>query len=92
MFTEKFPEAILTEKEILLLEMLTTYETTWMEQLYLDYLKPKLNGSLLANWSTYNKGSTGYVRTKKMNDRLSLSFLNRTLSNKTKAALQTKNT
>jgi hypothetical protein len=61
-----------------------------MEQLYLDYLKPKLNGSLLANWSTYNKGSTGYVRTNKMNDLLS--FLNRTFSHKTKAALQAKNT
>lgn len=91
-FFEKFPDTILTEKEILFLEMLTTYETTWMEQLYLDYLKPKLNGSLLANWSTYNKGSTGYVRTKKMNDRLSLSFLNRTFSNKTKELQKIRNT
>lgn len=55
-----------------------------MEQLYLDCLKPELNGSLLANWSTYNKGPTGFVRTKKMNDRLSLSFLNRTFNQNTK--------
>lgn len=93
-FTEKYSNLILTY--FFLLKMLTIYETTYShmgrfnEQLYLDYLKPKLNGSLLANWATYNKGSTANIRSKK--ERLSLSFLNRSFSEKTKELHKIHNT
>lgn len=63
---------------------LTSYELTVAEQLNLDLYKPTLNTSLLANWSTYNVGATGYIRKSETNDKLSLSFLNRSFTKKTK--------
>ena len=83
-FAEKFKNHILTDNDLVLLKDLTSYELTVAEQLCLDFYEPSLNGSFLANWSTYNVGSTGYVRSKKMNSNLSLSFLNRTFSESTR--------
>lgn len=62
LFAEKYPEIIFTDKDLLILEDLIYYELTVAEQLNLDYYKPTLNQSLLANWSTYNVGATGYIR------------------------------
>jgi len=59
---------------------LISYELTIAEQLQLDFYKPTLNVNTLANWSSYNTGSTGYIRTDDLNDVLSLSFLNRSFS------------
>lgn len=76
-FAENYPDVILTDEYLSILQDLTYYELTLAEQLNLDYYKPTLNSSLLANWSTYNVGSTGYIRTAESNTNLSLSFLNR---------------
>lgn len=85
LFAEQNPEYTLTEKDLLILRYLTSYELTIAEQLYLDSYKPTLNGSLLANWSTYNVGSSGYVRSDELNDELSLSFLNRKFTKETRS-------
>jgi group I intron endonuclease len=83
-FTEKYLDYILTNEDIQILRDLTNYELTIAEQLQLDFYKPNLNISLLANYSSYNIGSLGYVRTEEMNSRLSLSYLNRSYSPMTK--------
>lgn len=83
-FAEKNPDIILTGKDLSILQDLTTYELTLAEQLNLDYYKPTFNGSLLANWSTYNVGSSGYIRKAESNTNLSLSFLNRKFTEDTK--------
>jgi hypothetical protein len=67
------------------LRYLTSYELTIAEQLYLDSYKPTLNSSLLANWSSYNIGSSGYIRSDELNDDLSLSFLNRKFTKETRS-------
>lgn len=59
------------------MQNLTSYELTIAEQLNIDYYNPTLNLSLLANWSSYNKGSSGYIRKTESNEKLSLSYLNR---------------
>lgn len=79
-FSEKYPNDILTAKDLQVLQYLTLYELTLTEQLYLDLFKPSLNKSLLANWSTYNVGAKGYIRTNKVNENLSLALLNRKFS------------
>jgi len=83
-FSEQFPDYILTEEDIDILEDLNYYELTVAEQLNLDYYKPTLNTSLLANWSSYNIGASGYVKTPEANDKFSLSFLNRSYTEDTK--------
>ncbi len=83
-FSEKFPNDILTAKDLQILQYLNYYELTLTEQIYLDLFKPSLNTSLLDNWSTYNIGSKGYIRTKKANENLSLAFLNRSFTFGTK--------
>jgi len=84
LFSESNPNYIITEEELLVLMDLISYELTIAEQLQLDFYKPNLNGSSLANWSSYNTGSTGYIRSDELNDELSLSFLNRNFSDYTK--------
>uniref|UniRef100_A0A896YS15 GIY-YIG endonuclease n=1 Tax=Coniophora puteana TaxID=80637 RepID=A0A896YS15_9AGAM len=74
----------LTEKEINLLNILLSFELTLLEQVYLDLIKPDLNGSTFANWSSTNKGATGYVRSDEQNEQTSLSHLNRIYSEETK--------
>lgn len=83
-YSEKYPNDILTAKDLQILQYLTFYELTITEQIYLDLFKPSLNKSLLANWSTYNVGAKGYIRTNKANENLSLAFLNREFSLETK--------
>jgi hypothetical protein len=63
-----------------------------LNKLHLDYYKPTLNGSLLAYWSTYNTGATGYIRSDELNDELSLSFLNRNFTEYTKELHRKNNT
>jgi len=65
--------------------LLNLYELTIAEnlQVYIDTIKPTLNESIYANWSSYNKGSTGYIKSKTSNDKLSMSFLNRTFDKST---------
>ena len=91
-FAEKFPDIILTDDDLAILQDLTYYELTLAEQLNLDFYKPTLNSSLLANWSSYNVGPTGYLRTDESNTNLSLSFLNREFSEDTKELHRTNNT
>lgn len=47
---------------------------------------------MLANWSTYNVGAKGYIRTNKANENLSLAFLNRNFSLETKELHRRNNT
>ena len=89
---QKYPDFILNEKDLSILQDLTYYELTVAEQLNLDYYRPTLNTSLMANWSTYNVGSTGYIRKKEVNSKLSLSFLNRSFTDKTKELHKINNT
>lgn len=63
---------------------LTLYELTIAEQVYIDAIKPSLNGSYYANWSSYNTGSKGYIRDEESNINLSLSYLNRSYNQATK--------
>ena len=91
-FSEKYPHYILTDIDKLILEDLTNYELTVAEQINLDYYKPTLNSSLLANWSSYNLGSTGYTRSKELNENSSLSLLNRQFTIKTKELHKKNNT
>jgi hypothetical protein len=49
----------------------------------MDLIQPTLNNNLFANWSTYNKGATGYIRSEIANSKLSLSFLNRSFNKST---------
>jgi hypothetical protein len=83
-FAENFPNYVLTDKDLKILHLLTSYELTVIEQIYLENLNPTLNSSLLANWSSYNIGSKGYIRTSESNEKLSLAFLNRRYSLGTK--------
>jgi len=92
LFAEKNPNYFITEKDLLILTDLISYELTIAEQLQLDYKKPNLNSSLFANWSSYNTGATGYIRSDELNDELSLSFLNRTFSEYTKNLHRKNNT
>ena len=82
-FAEKNVDYTLKDKDIKMLQYLTAYELTVLEQTYLDLYQPNLNSSLLANWSTYNKGGSGRIRTQEFKDRLSLSHLNRSFSEDT---------
>lgn len=91
-YAEKYTESILTDNDIQILQYLTSYELTYIEQIYLDLFKPSLNSNLLANWSTYNKGSKGYIRNKISNEKLSFSFLNRSFTNETKELHRKNNT
>ncbi len=91
-FSEEYPNDILTAKDLRILQYLTYYELTLNEQIYLDLFKPNLNKSLLANWSTYNVGAKGYIRTNKANENLSLAFLNRNFSLETKELHRRNNT
>lgn len=91
-FSEKYPDYILSDKDIQILQYLTSYELTFTEQLYLDIYKPSLNNNLFANWSSYNLGPKGLVRNKLSNDKLSLSFLNRNFTNETKELHRKNNT
>lgn len=83
-FSEEYPHFILTDKDYLRLQDLTYYELTVAEKLNLNYYKPSLNSSLLANWSSYNLGSKGYIKKKELKDHLSLSYLNRMYTKDTK--------
>lgn len=77
LFTLLNPSHALTEREIKILTELTLYELTIAEQVYIDAFQPSLNGNFLANWSTYNKGSTGYIKKEEDKSDISLSLLNR---------------
>ena len=90
-FSEEYPHFILTDKDYLILQDLSYYELTVAEQLNLNYYKPSLNSSLLANWSSYNLGSKGYIKNKELKDHLSLSFLNRMYTKDTKELHKTNN-
>lgn len=83
LFVKLNPNYVLNFDEYLILILLNLYELTIAEQVYIDTIKPTLNGSLYANWSSYNKGSTGYIKSKTSNDKLSMSFLNRTFDDST---------
>ena len=83
-FIDLHPELDITREDKLILRDLTNYELTIAEQLQLDYYKPTLNSSVFANCSVYNKGALGYSRTEEMNNKASLSYLNRNYSNITK--------
>lgn len=63
--------------------LLNLYELTIAEQVYIDTIKPTLNESIYVNWSSYNKVSTAYIKSKTSNDKLSMSFLNRTFDKST---------
>ena len=82
-FAKLNPDHILTEIEFKSLQDLTLYELTIAEQIYLDAYKPTLNGSLYANWSSYNIGSTDYIRSEESNQNLSFSNLNRSFNQAT---------
>jgi hypothetical protein len=84
LFAKDNPDYIIREKDFLILRYLISYELTIAEQLHLDYHKPSLNCNLLANWSSYNSGSKGNIRSDEQNDDLSLSFLNRSFTDYTK--------
>lgn len=71
-FSKSYPNCIITEKFLLILIYLISYELTITEQLQLDFYKYNLNS--LANWYSYNTGSTGYIISDDLNDELSLSF------------------
>lgn len=60
--------------------LLSVYELTIAEQIYINIIQPSLNNNLFANWSTKNKGSKGYIKTDKSKESISLSLLNRTYS------------
>lgn len=92
LFAEHNPDYIITERSLLILLDLISYELTIAEQLHLDYYKPTLNVNHLANWSTYNTGATGYIRSDELNDDLSLSFLNRSFTEYTKELHRKNNT
>jgi group I intron endonuclease len=92
LFAEHKPDYIMTERDLLILLDLTSYELTIAEQLHLDYYKPTLNVNHLANWSTYNTGATGYIRSDELNDEISLSFLNRSFTEYTKELHRKNNT
>ena len=92
LFTQKYLDFILNEKDLSILQDLTYYELTVAEQFNLDYYRPTLNTSLLANWSTYNVGSTGYIRKEEVNSKLSLFFFNRSFTGKTKELHKINNT
>jgi hypothetical protein len=83
-FSENYPNDILTPKDLEILQALNYYELNLNEQIYLDLFKPSLNVFKLANWSSYNVGSKGYIRTEEANRSLSLAFLNREFSLVTK--------
>jgi hypothetical protein len=68
LFAEKYPNYTINEKDLLILMDLISYELTIAEQLQLDFKKPSLNGNLLANWSSYNTGASGYIRRDELND------------------------
>ena len=91
-FAENFPNYVLTDKDLKILQLLTSYELTVIEQIYLDTFNPSLNSSLLANWSSYNAGPKGYIRTSEANGKLSLAFLNRRFSIDTKELHRKNNT
>jgi group I intron endonuclease len=91
-FSENFPNYVLTDKDLKILQLLTSYELTVIEQIYLDNVNPTLNSSLFANWSSYNIGSKGYIRTSESNKNLSLAFLNRKYSIDTKELHRKNNT
>ena len=74
------------------MQLLTSYELTVIEQIYLDTFNPSLNSRLLANWSSYNAGPKGYIRTSEANGKLSLAFLNRRFSIDTKELHRKNNT
>lgn len=80
----KYPDYTINKRDLLILTDLISYELTIAEQLHLDYKQPSLNGSLLANWSSYNTGAAGYMRSDELNDELSLSFLNQSFSEYTR--------
>jgi hypothetical protein len=62
------PNHVLTKSEYQSLFYLSVYELTIAEQIYLDFLQPTLNNnSILYNWSSYNKGAKGYIRTENTN-------------------------
>lgn len=80
----KLNNHILSKKEYEALLDLTLYELTIAEQTYLDAIRPSLNSSLYANWSSYNTGPLGYIRDEEANLNLSLKFLNRSFNQATK--------
>lgn len=82
-FSRLNPNHILTKIEYDSLQDLTLYELTIAEQIYLDAYKPTLNGSLYANWSSYNIGATDYIRSEESNQNLSFSNLNRSFNQAT---------
>lgn len=91
-FSKIYPEYEISKKDMLILSDLISLELTIAEQIYLNYYKPNLNSSKLANWSTYNKGFTGYIRSNEMNDTTSLQLLNRNYNEYTKELHRKNNT
>lgn len=83
LFINLNPYYVLNFNEYKLLSLLNLYEITIAEQIYMDLIQPTLNNNLFANWSTYNKGAKGYIRSEMANNKLSLSFLNRSFNKST---------
>ena len=85
-FSNLHPEAILSPSDMALLELLTRYELTVVEQSYLDSLgsaKNGLNGNPWANASFKNLGATGMVRDETFRTTVSLAHQDRVFSEDT---------
>jgi hypothetical protein len=71
------PGQTLTSQEQEILETLSLYHLTFVEQFFIDTLNPTLNSEKLANASSYNLGATGVVRSEEFREGVSLAHLGR---------------
>jgi hypothetical protein len=83
-FQSLHTSTVLTVSELDLLELLNKYHLTLVEQFYLDYMAPELNGEEWANASSPNAGATGMIRDDEFKDNLSSQFIGRKTSEATK--------
>jgi hypothetical protein len=59
LFLKLNPFYVLNLNEYEILKLITTYELTIAEQVYLDKIQPNLNQNIYSNLSSYNKGAKG---------------------------------
>ena len=82
------PLIVLTDTEIEILQLLSKYHLTLVEQFYLDNMAPVMNGEKWANASSPNKGALGVVRSEDFKSNLSSQFLGRDSSEAAKIKIR----
>jgi hypothetical protein len=82
-FLLQIPGQTMTSQEQELLELLTLYHTTFVEQFFMDLINPALNTEKLANASSPNLGATGMVRSPEFRETVSIAHLGRTYNQAT---------